>query len=178
MPPSASAPINGCSEFTIPNTLYQYFGTYDWADYLFGPIPSWREALKNMAATYKNLGYNVVVTDPSTAATARSHLTSEDVYIWQYAGHGGGTGQLNFTVNDTLVPSRLTQYGIAFLDAYACDSAIEIPYPPQLAGVMGYVWSAWKKNVSTRGLFNGIYGAVNGCQAWSQQVSTPGTNTH
>jgi hypothetical protein len=182
MPKSANETIE-CGKFIVPNTIYIEFGETTLMDDLFGPIPSWRRSLKLVASQSKSDGFNVILTDPSNASIARGHLQSDNIYGFAFAGHGAGGGQLRFnngSVNDSLAPSRLTPYGIAFLFAYGCSTADQQSLDSRFPGLgarMGYEYSVWEKNVSTRGWFTGVYGIVNGYQAWSEILNANGTNT-
>jgi len=183
MPASVTAPITECSQFTIPNTVYLEFGQQFKLLDPAGPIPIWRRYLYRLGAEAVGAGYNVVITDPSSPDEARRHLQSSDIYFFAYAGHGGGEGEnpdksvglLVFSGGEgstSLDGARFTKYGIRGIEAYACSSASQHPGDARL----GYLYSPWEKNVSTRGQFVGIWGEVNGWQPWSHEVLTPGTN--
>ncbi|MGO8700603.1 MAG: RHS repeat-associated core domain-containing protein, partial [Limisphaerales bacterium] len=178
MPASATTPINSCAEFTIPNTMYIEFGRMtSWID-RFGPIPPWREFLVQEQIKYEIQGFNVVLRNPSDPGTARNDLQDPNIYEFAYAGHGGGSGALVFSAGEgetTLAPARITPFGIASFVALACDTASQTPVSNP--GALGYEYSEWEKNVATRGLFVGVWGVVNGYQAWSHLIITPGTNT-
>jgi RHS repeat-associated protein len=178
MPASATTPINSCAEFTIPNTMYIEFGQMtSWID-RFGPIPPWRKFLIQEQIKYEVQGFNVVLRNPSDPGTARNDLQDPNIYEFAYAGHGGGAGSLVFSAGEgetTLATARITPFGIASFVALACDTASQTPV--NNSGVLGYKYSEWEKNVATRGLFVGVWGVVNGYQAWSHLIITPGTNT-
>jgi len=179
MPTSPTEPIDWCPKYTVPNTVYIEFGEMHWWDYM-GPIPSWQRALQSMATGFKSDGFNVVLNNPSSAGVAQGDLASDTIYGFAYAGHGGGAGNLIFNdqnnASSTLGAGRQTQYGIAFLMAYGCETANQHAYSPAMATLMGYSYSPWEKSVSTRGWFTGVYGSVNIYQAWSSIIIASGTN--
>jgi len=74
VPSSATATITGCSQFSIPNTVFIEFGKIFRLLDGWGPIPKWRTSLNALAQSYRGDGFNVVLTDPSDPATARQHL--------------------------------------------------------------------------------------------------------
>jgi len=178
LPPTANFPVFPCEVFTIPNTVYVEFGQFtSWID-RFGPIPAWRKSLLQRKSELASMGYDVVLRNPSDVGTAQNDLHDKNILEFDYAGHGGGAGGLVFSGGEgitTLAAARITPFGIAKFTALACDSALQNPVSNP--AVLGYKYSEWEKNVATRGLFEGVWGVVNGYQTWSHLIKTPGTNT-
>lgn len=178
LPSTASEPLGGCEVFTIPNTIFVDLGNYSTMDDWFGAIGEWRSKIAKDIGKWESQLFKVVKTDPSNANSAASHLSSSDIYGFVYAGHGSGGGQLKFSngEKDFLQAHRITTYGIAFLTAYGCGTAMEAPYAGKMFDRMGYRYSDWEKNVSTLGTYTGVRATVNGYQAWNHLITTPGTN--
>jgi hypothetical protein len=77
---------------------------------------------------------------------------------------------------ESLDAQRYTPFGINFLYAYGCDTISQQPIE-QPRKPFPFKYNAWEKNVSTDGIFRGVWGCVGGYQIWSHVVETPGTNS-
>jgi hypothetical protein len=73
---------------------------------------------------WRNAGYNVILTDPSSPAAAKAALESPNIHGFAYAGHAGGedgksVGFLVFAGGEGsgtgLDARRFTRYGVNFL---------------------------------------------------------------
>jgi hypothetical protein len=179
IPTSATQPITDCADFTIPNTQYfQYGKMYAVLDG-WGPIPAWHAHLDKLANAAQASGFNVIKRNPADADTATEDLRDKDLFGWAFAGHGGGGGIVAFDSGEqtpSLSPARYTKFGINFLYVYGCDTAPRTPVKQPPRKPLPYKYSEWEINVSTRGMFIGVWGLANGYQAWSHLVETPGTN--
>jgi hypothetical protein len=157
LPGSATEPITTCSEFTVPNTVFVDIGPrFSSSD------PISLKVLREVSLTftflnsvaqqtgdlYASHGFNVVRTQPATASDMQSHLESQDIHAYVFAGHGSD-GALNTTENAALFPRRYTQYGIQLMSLLACGSALDY---------YGENINSYPKNVARRGLF---YGSMN-----------------
>jgi RHS repeat-associated protein len=180
LPHSATDRLAGCLQFTVPNTVFIDIGPriggdnalyVQWADKInltFTFLRSLAEKTGNVAA--RN-GFRVIRTEPATGAQMRSHLSSPNISLYAFAGHGSA-GAVNSTEDDALFPDRYTNYGISFMALLSCGSALNS------TGAI----NSYPSNVSTRGTF---YGSKNNYTAllaiilgtsdfvW---VSLPGTN--
>ncbi|MBQ7590292.1 MAG: RHS repeat protein [Verrucomicrobia bacterium] len=180
-------PRPGCM-YKIPNTIFIEFGKKFKMIDIFGPIPPWQRDFKKKGKMWKEEGFKVVLTNPSNPELAKSHLKSEYIYGFVYAGHGGGEAsngkssyEIVFKEAETsdevvsLAANRYTLYGISFLYAYGCGLASRFPVDPKHIK-LGFLHSEWEYNVAKRGYFEGTWGDVTGYSTFERIINTPGTN--
>jgi len=175
IPSSPTEAITSCAEFTVPNTVYVDLGNWNWADYSTAiltltlndtfvqkyqeKVEAWGNMLRDQ---YK---LNLVVTKNVTGDQIRSHLKDSSIYMYLYAGHGSGNGVLNGDRGTTAW--KYTNYGIAFMGLWACESA-------QWTGNKhNFTLNAWQWNVSPNGTFLGYLISPNKLSE-DQSVTGPG----
>ena len=93
--------------------------------FLFYRLIFYRNSLTNK---WGNEGYKVVPNYPATRAEVVSHMSSEDLYVYAFVGHGGaGCILANVDVpgapeeNGFIFPEKLTSFGILEMQHIACE---------------------------------------------------------
>jgi len=189
MPASAREAVPSC-KYSVPNVIFIEFGSYggdvqnpfgraSWAfcNWFGWPIPLWREHLTAVGNDYRDQGFKVILNNPSSATISMFDLQCPNIYGFAYAGHGGGSGNLIYNPNEdassTLIAGRQTQYGIAFLTTYACQTASPKPIK-QIR--QQYYYSPWEKSVAVRGTFTGVDVSAGIHETWTHFLFAPGTN--
>lgn len=179
MPGSATEPITGCAEFTIPNTVFVDIGPrirdpwyLRYVDKINATFTFLSAMARGTGDLYESKGFNVVRTEQATGTDIRNHLGSPNIHAYVFAGHGGN-GAINSTEDDAVFPGRYTQYGIQYMGLLACGSALDNS---------GEGMNNYPSNVARRGMF---FGSVNNYTALLAImlgvdeyvfIWTPGTN--
>jgi hypothetical protein len=178
MPDTPMEVISWCANYSIPNTIYfEDAPLLSWLDH-FGPIPVWQSQFAKMASSFSARGFNVITRQPSNLNVAQADLADGNLFGWGFAGHGGGRGNLVFAPGQQtapLIPQRYTRYGVSFLLALGCDTALQYPIRDPHHN-LGYKFSEWEKNVAVRGNFEGVWGEVNRYNGNSHYIWSHGTN--
>lgn len=163
--------------YSIPNTIYVNYGSAMPGDYYpFDIFWMWQMMNDQVIAQWKSQGFRVATDVGRIDKDIVNHLGSSDIYGYVFTGHGWNGAIINSASltdpgNVGTGPDRYTQYGIAFLNLNACDSADSVPVIRR-----NYRYNAWESNVARRGWFKGYTGAVNSIDELFLWVVTHGKN--
>ena len=109
---------------------------------------------------WQGCGYMVEATQDALEDEITNHLSSPNIIGYVYVGHGDGLSDIGTYSSNGPVggasPDRYTQFGIRFIDLYACDSADKQPI-----GGHSYTYNSWESNIAARGWFLGFNGSIN-----------------
>jgi len=172
------APVAG-KIYQIPNTIYVDYGSAKPGDYYpFDIFWMWQSVNDQAVAKWQSQGFRVVTDVGVIDKDIVNHLGSADIYGYVFTGHGWNGAIINtYSATDPgnvgTGPDRYTQYGIAFMNLNACDSADSVPVIRR-----NYTYNAWESNVSKRGWFKGYTGSVNTIDELFLWVVTHGKNDH
>ena len=168
-----------CKKYSVPNTVFIDLGAKTWLD--VGPF-NIITLLRQEADWYKQHlsaeGYFVVVTKKPRGSDIMDHLSSKNIQMYYYFGHGWNGGKINtggYGGTEWVAPARYTIYGISKMRLFACNSMDPV------AGEAGrYVHTPWERNVAIRGTVGGFVGEVSGWQwiwyGYALMAVYPGTN--
>jgi RHS repeat-associated protein len=171
MPASANTPINGCSQFLVPNTCYIDLGQLKWYDHVGignSIVQNFQAKATALFSTWTSAGFNAVLTPDVGKATMSSHLGDSALYYYVFAGHGAENGIING--DNGLPPWKYTSYGIASMQLLACYSLQwTLGHPAN----WNFTQSPWQWNVSVLGTLSGYTIGPNNFSA-SSLITVPG----
>ena len=182
MPASATEPIKGCAEFSIPNHIFIDIGApKDIYDKLPDSLFAVHKALVLQAASrWRARGFEVDNIEPASSGTIEGHLRDADLYGYIFAGHGRGFGGIG-DLNTPVFPDRYTHHGIAFMELYACWS-LET-FGARYSNQPFFRYNQWEWNVARRGWLIGYLDQVSNhpgfADYWANhRITVPGQNSN
>jgi RHS repeat-associated protein len=156
--------------YSVPNTVYVDWGqlkNHEQGFRGFWSRPNiWREiqvALDAATTDYQARGMLVINSDQVTRSTILLHLADANLRAYVFGGHGA-TGQINTGRGgiETLEPGHYTQFGIADMQLWSCESLMPTdPASIFASGAVGQRFDGqvvWRTNVSSIGTLKGFTG--------------------